>query len=456
MVLERPTQVYPVRTQSRAKRGQGARWMPSDKLFAVLLVAILACLVVACAPQPGNNTETTMPTPTHEAAVSEDVAKTLEVTGTVQVRISLTAPDETVRIGEQLQQIAVTQNRVLDQVSAEDLNLVYRYQTIPALVGIITSEGLGALRANPAVQAVTLETADEGELLETAVLIRAVDVWREYGFTGKGVNVAVLDTGIDNQHPDLSESIVDQHCFVACANGERSNAQDDNGHGTHMAGIIASRGKVSPRGIAPGAGLVAVRVRDTTGADKMPDVAAGIDWVVANRAQLNVRIITLGMHRSMYTGACDAEVDRRLVEAVGRAQRAGIIVFAPAGNSGLAEMMAAPACISGVLSVGYTGKTDRLSLASNGGSELDLLAPGEWIRSTALGGGQTTLNGTSHAAPHAAAVAALMLQADPSLSAADVERILEETGMPVLDSRTHRTTARVDALAAIERVVNTE
>jgi subtilisin family serine protease len=118
-------------------------------------------------------------------------------------------------------------------------------------------------------------------------------------------------------------------------------------------------------------------------------------------------------------------------------------------------MMSAPACVSGVISVGATDKADRLTWGSNSSSALDLLAPGELILSCALGGGQTIYPGTSHASPHAAAVAALMLQANPGLSVAEIERFLKETGVPVTDSRNDRIriTPRIDALAAVTRVV---
>jgi subtilisin family serine protease len=435
------------------KTRQDFCWKITGMMFLTALVVVLATLLTACVPQPGEEQEPTV-IPTHEAEVAEGIEEALKANSTARVRISLRAPDAETDIREQLQQIAQAQSRILNQVSAADLELVYRYQTIPALVGVVTSEGLRVLRNLPEVQAVALDTSDPAELVESAVFIRAHDVWANFGLTGAGVNVALLDTGIDNHHPDLADSIVAQHCFVACPNNDSNNAQDDNGHGTHVAGIVVSQGKTSPRGIAPGVGIVAVRVMDSTGADTIPDLVAGIDWVVANQARLNIRIVNLGMHRDYYSGVCDADVDPRLVDAVKRARQAGIVVIAPAGNGGLAEMMSAPACVSGVISVGATDKADRLTWGSNSSSALDLLAPGELIMSCALGGGQTTYPGTSHASPHAAAAAALMLQANPALSAADVERVLKETGVPVTDSRNNRITPRIDALAAVTRVVN--
>jgi hypothetical protein len=130
----------------------------------------------------------------------------------------------------------------------------------------------------------------------------------------------------------------------------------------------------------------------------------------------------------------------------------------------------APACVSGVVAVGNVYDTPLVSLgwptctdqnivagqvacSSNSSPELDLLAPGVLVRSTGLGGGEATKSGTSMSAPHAAAVAALLLQANPNLAPADLETILEETGAPVTDGRNGRVTPRLDALTAVTRVV---
>jgi subtilisin family serine protease len=156
--------------------------------------------------------------------------------------------------------------------------------------------------------------------------------------------------------------------------------------------------------------------------------------------------------------------------AVQAARQAGMTIFAAAGNGGQTEALMAPACVSGVVAVGnvydapltrLTWPTcvdenivaDQVACSSNSGSELDLLAPGVQIRSTDLGGGEGTKSGTSMSTPHAAAVAALLIQANPNLTADEVETILEETGGLVTDGRNGRVTPRLDALAAVTRVV---
>jgi subtilisin family serine protease len=239
-----------------------------------------------------------------------------------------------------------------------------------------------------------------------------------------------------------------------------------------VAGIVASRGQTTPQGIATAAELVAVRVLGPNGTGFTSDVLAGMDWVVANQAQLGVKVMNLSLGGGGYAGVCDqADANTMLyAAAVQAARQAGITVFAAAGNSGQADMLMAPACVSGVIAVGNVYDAPLVSLAwptctdqnivagqvacsSNSSAELDLLAPGVLVRSTSLGGGEATKSGTSMSTPHAAAVAALLLQANPNLAPADVETILEETGVPLTDSRNGRVTPRLDALAAVTRVV---
>jgi subtilisin family serine protease len=151
----------------------------------------------------------------------------------------------------------------------------------------------------------------------------------------------------------------------------------------------------------------------------------------------------------------------------------GITVFAAAGNGGQADKLMAPACVSGVVAVGnvYDAplarlswptcvdqniKADQVACSSNSSPALDLLAPGVSITSAKLGGGQTALSGTSMSTPHAAAVAALLLQADPSLTPAELEALLKTSGVPVTDQRNNQITPRIEALTAVTQLTGSE
>lgn len=379
----------------------------------------------------------------------------------------------------QADQIARSQEEVRNTVSSADFNVTQTYQTLPALAGEVTPAGLEALRQQPGVAAIALDLPVEiADVTPGAAFIGADAIWRDFGLNGAGVRVAVLDTGVDTAHVDLAASVVGQHCFnrnsgcLPDGAAEGDIGQDQNGHGTHVAGIIASRGQTSPQGIAAASELVAVRVLGQSGAGFTSDVLAGMDWVVANQAQLGVKVMNLSLGGGGYAGVCDqADANTMLyAAAVQAARQVGITVFAAAGNNGQADLLMAPACVSGVIAVGNVYDTPLVSLgwptcidqnivagqvtcSSNSSSELDLLAPGVLVRSTNLGGGETTKSGTSMSTPYAAAAAALLLQANPNLGPADVETILKETGAPVADSRNGRVTPRLDALAAVTRVV---
>lgn len=416
--------------------------------------------------------------PTHLALAQSptDVEAALAAQPTARVVVVLHPVEAGVA---QADQIARSQESVVQAVPPNDLTVIQTYQTLPGLVGEVTAAGLEALRQQPEVAAIALDLPVEiADVTPNASLIGADAVWQDFGLNGAGVRVAVLDTGLDTAHVDLSPSLVAQHCFNrngGCLpdNGvESDNAQDQNGHGTHVAGVIAGRGQTSPQGIAPATEIVAVRVLGPNGSGFTSDVLAGLDWVVANQPQLNIKVINLSLGGGSYAGGCDAaDANTTLyAAAVAAARQAGITVFAASGNSGQADALMAPACVSGVVAVGNVYDSplaglgwpscsdqnivaDQVACSSNSSPELDLLAPGVLVRSVGLGGGEATKSGTSMSTPHAAAVAALLLQANPSLTVADIETILKETGRPITDSRTGRITPRLDALAAVTRVV---
>ncbi|MEW5957219.1 MAG: S8 family serine peptidase [Chloroflexota bacterium] len=383
--------------------------------------------------------------------------------------------------GAQAAEIAQTQAAVLADLPGEDFSLIHQYQTVPGLVGEVTPEGLATLLDRPEVALVALDAPVEAALTESAALIGVNTVRQNFGLTGAGVTVALLDTGLDLTQPDLAGRIVAQHCFNrdgACPpqdTPESDVAQDENGHGTHVAGIIAGQGTEAPPGLAPGVNLVAVRVLAASGSGFTSDVLAGLDWIIANQDQLQVDIVNLSLGGGRYSGACD-EADANTVlyaQAVAAAHELGITLFAAAGNSGLTNQMMLPACLSGVVAVGSTydadvgpfswgGCTDpqtaadQVTCASNSSDVLDLFAPGAVINSTALGGGQGPRSGTSMSTAHASAVAALLLEAGPQLTPVELETVLKETGAPITDPRTGRVTPRLDALAAVTRLLGAE
>ena len=410
------------------------------------------------------------------------VLEQLAAQGTARVLILLaetTAPMADV----QSAQIAQTQASVLAALPAADFQLFYRYQSTPALAGVVTAAGLDILRNQPAVRAVQFDQPGGAHLDRSVPALGADIVHTTYGFTGQGVTVAVLDTGIDTDHPDLAGSIVGQHCFLSdnlCQPGnlaENDNAEDENGHGSHVAGIVTSDGVVAGKGFAPDANIVAVRMLDALGRGYVADWVAGLDWIYANLATQPVQIINMSLGTDLlYSSNCDAE-QGVLTDVINQLHAAGVTIFASSGNQGSGSSLAAPACNTNVIAVGATYDGDngrepdsgsysnfgngwpncvdnptslqKITCFTNSNALLDVVAPGAPIESTVIGGGVATYWGTSQASPTAAGVAALLLDADPSLTPAAIENTLKTTGQLVLDPKNNRQFPLINARNAI-------
>ena len=309
----------------------------------------------------------------------------------------------------------------------------------------------------------------------TSVTVGAPAVHSGYGLTGAGVGVAIIDSGITNWHDDLTSRTGDTYpygnqrvaAFVDFVNGA-TQPYDDDGHGTHVAGIIAGNGYDSngnKAGIAPDATLVSLKVLDANGGGTISNIIAAFDWVVAHHTEYNIRVVNASVgaaiHESYWTDP--------LTLAAKRVVDAGVVVVGAAGNVGknaLGETqyggITAPGNAPWVLTVGASstnGTVDRsddtiASFSSRGptykdwGAKPDLVAPG--VGTVSLANPQSnfyltkapllvdgtlptafkpylTLSGTSMAAPVVTGTVALMMQANPSLTPNMAKAILQYT-----------------------------
>ena len=222
--------------------------------------------------------------------------------------------------------------------------------------------------------------------------IEADQVWS--GNTADAIRVGIIDTGISNNHPDLLANVKGG---VNTINPTKS-WNDDNGHGSHVAGIVAaSNNTIGVVGAGPGIDLYAIKVLNRNGSGFLSDIIEGIQWAAANNMQV--------VNMSLGTGS-DVQSFR---DAVIAAKSAGLVVVAAAGNSGGAVIF--PAAYPEVIAVSATDSSDAIAGFSSRGQEIDLAAPGVSVYSTYKGTGYATLSGTSMAAPHVSGVAALVLSA---------------------------------------------
>ena len=223
--------------------------------------------------------------------------------------------------------------------------------------------------------------------------VRAPQVWSRC--RGEGIDVAILDTGVVGDHPDLAARIKGVYNAVG------GDDTDHNGHGTHVAGIVAGSGVPGGvYGVAPKAGILSLKVLRDDGSGSLSDIIDGLSWCVQKRVP--IANLSLG-----------TPVDHPLLErAVNEAAAAGVLIVAAAGNSGpRPNSLEYPAAYEAVLSVGACDQSDAVASFSSRGAGLDVTAPGKDIYSTWLRGGYRRLDGTSMAAPHVAGVAALLLAA---------------------------------------------
>ena len=275
---------------------------------------------------------------------------------------------------------------------------------------------------------------------------------------GLGIGVAVLDTGVDLAHPDLAGAVDALNAFGG------PSCQDDEGHGTHVAGIIAAQDNTADViGVAPKATIYCVKVLDSAGSGSDATIMSGLEWVLNNHASLvpAIKVVNMSLGRA---GAVDDNPDMHdLVVAL---EAAGITVVVAAGNDAAAEMSGQiPAAYPEVIAVASTTAlagtnqcrflsapigADTASYFTTDGAGVIVSAPGEerenvsrgcfissvGILSTRLGGGTTRMSGTSMASPHVAGVAARYYQA--GFQAGDIRQFLQidadRVGTAPLDS----------------------
>ena len=235
-----------------------------------------------------------------------------------------------------------------------------------------------------------------------------------------------------------------------------------------MAGVVRSSGVEAPPGVAPGVELIAVKVLDRYGYFAWSSqVVAGLDWLLAERGDVDVVNMSLGTY-SRYPGFCDDQASWILAfaEAIEGLRARGVLSFACPGNEADADMMEVPACVESAVAVGAVFDDDfdsfmsetcmdkdpvagEVCCFSNYGPALDLVAPGAWITSSNPGDTTRTDWGTSYAAPHAAGAAALLVQLGPDLTADEVEEMLVVSGVPAFDARTGQEHPGLSVLDAI-------
>ncbi len=279
---------------------------------------------------------------------------------------------------------------------------------------------LAALQSNPLIESVGVAHQIRAFLQDSRSVVNATVSAplrvNNINITGVGETVCVIDTGINFTHPDLLGK--NKSCMIDCFNKAcvaNCSMSDDNGHGTHVAGIVAANG--TAKGIAPDANLIGVKVLNANGDGSGSDIdlQLAIEWCIRNKITYNISVITMSLGTTdLYTGYCDSISDL-WTRAINNATAQNISVISAAGNSGggisrNTTAISAPACIANATSVSATDKNDAISSYGHYNNLTDFFAPGTSINSTKSTTGYETQSGTSMSTPHVAGAFALLHQ----------------------------------------------
>ena len=408
--------------------------------------------------------------------------------GIVRIIVGLdvpVAPEATLGAVETLAQrasIASAQASVISRLTRTYPSSPRTFRYIPYLALEVDEADLQAISALPEVRSIQIDELAAPTLAQSVPLIGAPAAWSQ-GYAGAGWSVAVLDTGIDKNHPFLAGKVINEACYSSttsisnsvCPGGAASSTASGSGlpcpmggcnHGTHVAGIAAGKGPTFS-GVGRDASLIAVQVFSSftmagnCGSEPLPcarsftsDTMLGLERVYALRGTYNIAAVNMSLGGMLFTSPCDADPRKAIIDQL---RAAGIATVIASGNNGSTTQLSAPACISTAISVasttdgtGTSSAVDQVSVFSNSNQYLSLLAPGETITSSVPGGGFAGFNGTSMAAPHVAGGWAVLKSRRPTATTTEILNAFASTGTGVFDPGNGLTKPRINVNAALQ------
>ena len=309
-----------------------------------------------------------------------------------------------------------------------DVEIGEPFTVIDAVTVTVDSlEALEQVAALDGVRAIGLGSEQAELHIDESIEITGADESHANGLLGEGTTIAVIDGGVQADHPDLEDAISFEACFIEdrvlevghCPGntterfGPGSAPDQTISHGTAVVGAIASAGNLAPMGVAPQADVEVYKIFGNSTGGFLTDLVRALEYIATDRPDVDVVNMSLG-YSANFTGVCDSNYTA-LFDAIEALRNRGVVSIASSGNGGLAAM-GAPACLSNVISVGASNDVPGdanfgdVTEFSNISTVTDLVAPGAYVETTRLGDTTWIFEGTSIAAPTVAACAALARQ----------------------------------------------
>jgi len=331
-----------------------------------------------------------------------------------------------------------------------EIKLKYKYENLNGFSGKINKNAFEKLKNDPNVKEIYLNKERKIFLQNSLSLINATITRsksiNDLNLTGKGQTICILDTGINYSHNDFGSCLSINNgnkCRVNSGYDYVNNDNDpydDNGHGTHVAGIAAASGNIT--GVAPEANLTIIKVCNSAGSCSDGNIIAGFNYCIGNKTKYNINVISLSLgDSSLNTNYCNSD---SLAQSINFAAQNNITVTIASGNAGSLSGISAPSCVQNATSVASSNKQDQISSFSNRNSITDIIAPGENINSTYHNATYYSnlyaqLSGTSMSTPHIAGIVALLQQykqeeSNRTLKVIEIENALKNSDKNITDT----------------------
>lgn len=435
------------------------------RIIAIIFIAFIAAILVVGSSVDAKTT-------------------TAPLTDKLKTKIAAMSDQDTVPV------IVLLQN---NETTASISKVEHKYKTMDGFSGRATKADIEALSQNKNVKSITMDSPVYAFMNVALPLINGTIAHQIFynglNLTGANQTVCIIDSGIDYGYFNLGNctqaSFLNGTCakvlggFNYCNNTActqtSDDVMDDNGHGTHVAGIIASN-STTYTGVAPDARIVSLKVLNSAGSNPegFGDVIDAIDWCINNATKYNITVISMSLgSASVYNDSdeCTSNGLDAVHVAIKTATENGIFVSIASGNDADSENIAYPSCSPNATSVGSvydanygglsftmctdtTTAADKITCYSNAGPLLSILAPGSRIVSAKLGGGITTKDGTSMACPVVSGAAMLLRQyklweSNTNLAPIEIKNAMIASGKNITDSRTGTVYPRLDIYGAL-------